>query len=423
MKHFVPPTLLLALLSGGLAAQQRFQFGGESLQDVRAELDPMRGCSITGKTQQGVVHTLTIAFGELQLPAPGASKLGADSLGLQLDGKPQQGRLAVEVFDCSRLALRGETQADGATTTFACDVTPAPPTVAIVGAENPKDHAAVSDKPVADDIVFAALGNTGSGLPGQHRVGKAVGALAASGPLDFVLLLGDSFLPGGVTSMGDAKWQRCFEQPYPEFTLPVPFHAVPGARDLRGDEAAFLGYAVASWRWQPVELAADFTVQSHGKDVCLIGFDAARYFGDEGDRRTGATRRTLLARAARSQAAWKIVFANVSLYPQAGEAQPAAPLALREELGAALANAGVDIYVAAGGRYLEVQQPTFGPLQICSGGGAGPELAQSGRWGRDTQFAATGGGFFWFRYDGLKWEISARDSDGKVLYTYLCYPR
>ena len=55
---------------------------------------------------------------------------------------------------------------------------------------------------------------------------------------------------------------------------------------------------------------------------------------------------------------------------------------------------------------------------MISGGGGGPEYAESTKWSDETVFAATGGGFTWFRFDGKSLEISFRDASGKVLYVH-----
>jgi hypothetical protein len=428
MKHAFA-AMLAGVAVGGIGAQDkaatgRFTCGGEELTAVAATLDTAGWCTFAGKTQADAVHTLRVEFPEFTFPAVGAGVAGKGGIALQLDGIARQGSIDVAAFGCDRVALRGALGGAGSDTlAFACDAVPTLAAVSIEGAQNPTRIAAVADRPNAEDIVFAALGNTGSGLPGQRRIGKTLGDLAPSGPLDFVLLLGDSFLPAGVADCNDAKWQTCFQQPYPEFTLPVPFHVVPGARDLRGNEKALLTYGQTNWRWQMPEFAGDFTLQAHGKEICCIGFDAARYFGAETEAATGSTRRMLISRAARSQALWKIVFGNVPLYAQSGDRADPARQQLREALRDCLENAGVDLYIAAGGHYLEVQQPGHGPLQVCSGGGGGREVAGSAKWGKDTMFAATGGGFFWFRFDGVKWEISARDGDGKLLFVHQLYPR
>lgn len=422
-------TWLAAISASAVLAQAptpQFRCGSESLTEVGATLDVAGTCSFTGKSAAGTVHMLRLQFAEFAFPPTGDCRLGESGVALQLDGKPQSGSIHILAFGCGRVALRADVQPTGAAAdpvTLQCDAVPALAPVAIAGAQNPTGFPDLVARPDPEDVVFAALGNTGSGLPGQRRIGKTLAALAPTGPLDFVLLLGDSFLPAGVTGCNDPKWQTCFQQPYPEFELPVPFHVVPGPRDLRGDVPALASYGESNWRWQMPALVGDFELHSHGKDLICIGFDSTRYFGPESDPATGQTRRALISRAARSQAVWKIVFGNAPLYAQPGEPEDATRGQLRETLRDCLENAGVELYIAAGGRYLEVQQPEHGPLQVCSGGGGGREVAASAQWGKDTMFAATGGGFFWFRYDGVKWEISARDSAGKVLFVHQLYPR
>ena len=83
-----------------------------------------------------------------------------------------------------------------------------------------------------------------------------------------------------------------------------------------------------------------------------------------------------------------------------------------------LAEYKVDPYLAVDDPVLQLFKREGVTLHVTSGGGGGAEYADSTRWTADTVFAATGGGFTWFRFDGKELGISFRDSVGKVLYVH-----
>lgn len=87
----------------------------------------------------------------------------------------------------------------------------------------------VSDFSLAKEFSFIAMGDHGTGKPGQFEVASAIEKTCKSHSCEFALLLGDNFYSYGVDSLDDPQWQTKFEIPYKN--LDFPFYAVMGNHD------------------------------------------------------------------------------------------------------------------------------------------------------------------------------------------------
>jgi hypothetical protein len=72
----------------------------------------------------------------------------------------------------------------------------------------PPVFAAVPPKPSVRAVAF---GDFGEEKPSQRKVAAAVAAYHRAKPFDLGLVLGDNFVPNGVTSPADPRWppRRC----------------------------------------------------------------------------------------------------------------------------------------------------------------------------------------------------------------------
>jgi tartrate-resistant acid phosphatase type 5 len=101
-------------------------------------------------------------------------------------------------------------------------------------------------KPRSDEIRMLILGDTGSGSEDQWQVARASAGTCAEKGCDLAFLLGDNFIQNGVTGVDDPQFQAKFETVYPHN---IPFFAVLGNHDLKGDWRAQIAYTNRSRRW------------------------------------------------------------------------------------------------------------------------------------------------------------------------------
>lgn len=82
---------------------------------------------------------------------------------------------------------------------------------------------------------------------GQRAVAQAMGAHAATYPVDFVLNTGDSFYPMGIADHHDPKWNSTFEDVYVADGLQVPWYGVLGNHDWHRNAS---GLVMNRGRWR-----------------------------------------------------------------------------------------------------------------------------------------------------------------------------
>lgn len=237
---------------------------------------------------------------------------------------------------------------------------------------------------MAEDLVFCATGATGTDAPSAERVANEIAALAAAGPLDFVLLPGDNFAPAGVASVDDPQWQSKFELRFDRDRLSIPFFPAFGAADHRGDLTAQIQYGVFNSRWTLADHTYHFVEHSHGETFTFIALDSPSLIGPLGISRNRHAGRFVSETLMATDGGWKIVFGHHPVF------EGAPPEAVQRSVGDWLSGLGVDVYIAGGAPELDTTRSASGVVQVRTGTS----------------------GFAWFRFDGEALEVSLRDQNG-----------
>jgi acid phosphatase len=105
------------------------------------------------------------------------------------------------------------------------------------------------------------------GAKGQQRVAREMGMHAKSNPIDFVLNLGDSFYPTGVSSLEDEQWNSTFADVYTSEHLKVPWYGVLGNHDWVRNASALV---TMQKRWRIPALG--YTMKGRAKGVPFTFF-------------------------------------------------------------------------------------------------------------------------------------------------------
>lgn len=433
-KSFLLAPLLVCCACSDQRAQQGITVDSSALPEPRAVLDP------TGMLElRSGERGWRVRFAPFALPDPGTYKIGpaldAQTLqvgllsGVGTTSQPTERPLKAGKLELARVSPKGiqglleyandETKA---MTRVVFDLAPAlaPVRGATVRDAKPVPaFEAPKDKPDPEDIVFCAIGSQGTGMPGQKQVAESIASLAATGPLDFVLVLGDAFLPRGVDAISDPQWRTKFEDVYDPARLGVTFYAVAGAAEWAGRYDMYEGYGKSRPRFLVKQApGANFKVTSHGKTLEFFPIDTIKMTNPLKDAVGRTALRSVAQELAASKADWKIVFGYTPFRPAGSAVGSVRSEALNTQFGHRLTEYKVDLYITGEERVLQLFRPIKGTTHVTSGGGGGPEYAGSTTWTEDTVFAATGGGFTWYRFDGTSLEISFRDSAGKVLYVH-----
>jgi tartrate-resistant acid phosphatase type 5 len=238
--------------------------------------------------------------------------------------------------------------------------------------------------PAVACLRFYAVGDTGSGNAQQAAVASSMARLQQRLPASLVLLLGDNFYPRGVRSTADPSWQSRFERIYDPGVLDIPFYAVLGNHDYRGDEDAQVRYAVEhpDSRWKMPERYYSFLRDlSDGTRVEFFAIDTNTIKTDD------VQLAWLHSALAASTADWKIVFGHHVLYSNGHYGNDRRLIARLEGV---FFRYGVNLYLAGHEHDLQILQPVAGVHYLVSGAGS---RVRSTRCLANTVYAASLPGF------------------------------
>lgn len=121
---------------------------------------------------------------------------------------------------------------------------------------------------------FAAMGDMGTGGPGQRKVAAVMAERARAEPLHFWLALGDNIYPWGVLSPDDPLWEEKFESVYSDPALQVPVYPVLGNHDYLGLPLAQVQRSERSETWSmPDRYYAFSRFLADGTEVAFFALD------------------------------------------------------------------------------------------------------------------------------------------------------
>ncbi|HLU40750.1 MAG TPA: hypothetical protein VK081_15300, partial [Planctomycetota bacterium] len=399
-----------------------FRLDGVELHEPAAVVSALGWLEVTGRRGDEGHAGFKLRFPPLEWPS-GEQTLGAGEVRAWLgtrrgeEGDEVRGTLRVTTFTHEHVAFTVKGHTPTGEHHVEVDLRPTlyVPRLAPVVAAEPRP---ADDEPDREDVVFCAFGNAGTGLPGQRQVAEAIARLAPTGPLDFVVLLGNNFLPRGVESERDPLFESRFEDVYDRKRLNVPFYVVQGPADHHGKWTAAAAYGVTNQRWtcRPTGFGVEFTCR--GKRLAVFGADSPLLTLSISDSRSRTTMRGLFDAVRQSTADWKVVCTYHQLVSLGGEHEGPDMQLLEQRSRAHLIDGKVDLLLCAEGRGLRFVVPEEGPAHVLSGGGGGPEMAGVVENVPGTRFAWGGGGFAWLRFDGSKLQVSLRDAEGRTLFVH-----
>lgn len=270
---------------------------------------------------------------------------------------------------------------------------------------------------------FAVLGDWGRDTPEQHHVAAAMGRAAAAARSDFVLAIGDNFYSDGVASVDDPLWQSVFEGVYTHPALQVPWYALLGNHDYRGNPQAQLDYATRSKRWRMparyYQLADAALVRA---DADLFAIDTSPFVGRyrDNDGLIGSNTRSQDTKAqlawldhalSQSRAKWKLVTGHHPIR-SGGSGHGDQPEIIAQVLPI-LNRHGVQAYIAGHDHDLQhIRRNGIDMIQCGGGMEARPVSPVEG-----TRFCRAAAGFGMVQVAGDLLSFDLRDETGKSLYS------
>jgi acid phosphatase len=159
----------------------------------------------------------------------------------------------------------------------------------------------------ADTVSFITFGDWGTGTVAQKTVARAATQYCHAHPCQVALTLGDNFYENGVKSVADSKWQRYYRDIYQPLNL--PFYAILGNHDERGNIQAQIDYAKvdSSWHMPGAYYSVAFP-QNAPAPILEI------FVINNGDRKFQDDEKAWLTQAlAKSRARWKLLALHIPI--------------------------------------------------------------------------------------------------------------
>lgn len=264
--------------------------------------------------------------------------------------------------------------------------------------------------PGMDYLEFMADGDAGSGEEGQRIVAASMKAYALQNPVQFVLYLGDNFYENGVKSVDDPMFRTHFEDIYDKTVLNMPFYAVVGNHDYRGDVDAQVAYSARSERWRMPALYYTFTVEyGVGETVQFFALDTNPIADGED---VSVQLAWLEDELGRSGAGWKIVFGHHVIFSNGMHGDSPEMI---EKVLPLLEKYGVSIYISGHDHDLQIIRQANGFIQVVSG--AGCRLRDT-LCRENSLYAASLLGFTAFRVSRDEMVVSVILHEGKRDYAF-----
>ena len=264
-------------------------------------------------------------------------------------------------------------------------------------------------------LSFFVMGDAGTGGVGQVEVADGMTAAAAREPAAFVVCLGDNFYENGVESVSDPQFKESFEEIYTSPQLQIPFYAVLGNHDYRGNAQAQVEYTAHGGRWRMSD--RNYTVKLNvddSTDITLFCIDTYPLAEANGIVAGGSPEarqiRWLDSSLSVSTSDWKLVFGHHTLYSGGAHGDNPALAGLLEPL---FVKHCVHTYFCGHDHHLEMLKPVNGVHFVISGSGG---KHRDVNWRESTLFAATNLGFVRCSVSASRMIVEFYDRDGVQLH-------
>lgn len=263
-----------------------------------------------------------------------------------------------------------------------------------------------------------AIGDWGTGGPGQEAVAATLARASSSYHPRHVLLLGDNFYKTGVNGVTDPQWLTKFENMYVGPDLQVPFYAVLGNHDYLtpGSANAEVAYSTLSTRWRMPQRYYTFVDTVRLDQLRSV---TVRYVALETDALVRGVRvdtqlSWLDSVLSVNTADWTIAFGH---HPMFGTGEYGDTPVMHQFIQSRFEAGGVQLYLAGHAHNLQVIGSRNGVYYAISGGGGGIDLLQPLQPMAGLPFARMAGGFMAIGVGSTELAVDVIDQDECRLFS------
>jgi hypothetical protein len=276
----------------------------------------------------------------------------------------------------------------------------------------------------AQEIIFFALGDQGSGSLEQRAVADAMEKVARKNKnLDFVVLLGDNFYIDKKLTENSPEWKTMFEEVYSgAYLSTVPFYAILGNHDMdlslnpdTHPEIEYSKKAMGSNRWRmPAHFYHSDFGNINGRPLLRIVYLDTNASTDEMSVQAKYIREQFINTPV--QPIWKIVAGHHTIRSYGKHFKDKS--ALQNRLLPALQEAKVDIYLSGHDHNQQLIVKDSEPNYVINGAGGGKILyAQKGK-SEDLRFFNEGYGFVGLKANATELKIDFYDNQARTVSSH-----
>ncbi|CAH1791709.1 unnamed protein product [Owenia fusiformis] len=164
-----------------------------------------------------------------------------------------------------------------------------------------------------EKLVFAAIGDFGSGTILQEYISDAMATWARRANADFFITTGDNIYPSGVRSERSHSFNVLWNNMYSQPSLQKPWYITLGNHDVRHGRGIYqVRYSALNSRWNLPATYYEFTKHVGRKTVQFVMLDTSNIVGRKRGHMTQL--RWLRKTLATSRADWIIVCGHHPIY-------------------------------------------------------------------------------------------------------------
>ncbi len=246
--------------------------------------------------------------------------------------------------------------------------------------------------PESSEVRMLILSDVGSGSVDQKQVAEAAEKTCKENGCDLVLMGGDNFIQQGVSCVDDEQWETKFENMY---DLNVPFFAVLGNHDLKGNWRAQIDYSGLSERWNMPATNYDIKVGP----VLIRAIN------------TTCTIKSLWRLFKKNSSPWQFVLGH---HPVISSGRHGGMTWLERKL---VGLSGTDVFISGHNHALEhLEHSEFD--QIVAGGGGSPIEYSTRKPLPETRYFREDFGYVWAHITSRKADFYYYDISGKERYYF-----
>lgn len=265
-------------------------------------------------------------------------------------------------------------------------------------------------------VRLMAVGDTGTGGPGQYKVAAAMEAVcnqAKKKKFDGILLLGDNFYPAGVASTEDPQWQEKFERPYGSPCLAtMPFYPVLGNHDYRLSPQAQIDYSLVQSRWR---MPGRFYSVDFGPVARLIALDT-QHFDWCGSPRD-CVYDFMKSRIASAKGAWTILTGHHPMASSSAHGRSYDGTYFKHTIRDTVCKQA-DFYLAGHAHQLEHLQLDGCKTDFIVAGAGGADIGRLKEDRPGSKFVQAKSGFVTMELEDGKATVMFHDDEGRQIYRY-----